>query len=151
MIVAALVVSIVSALIALAACAAAWRSSAASVRSAAESKRANDRNDRLDSEAAERESLERRSRAVTWTISSVSGSEWELRNGGEQPAHDVTIDTGGNGLIRDAPAGVVLAPNQAHRFLIIEVDQEPMPSELLVTWDGNPEGVYVPVGEFFIR
>ncbi|MDO9378936.1 MAG: hypothetical protein Q7T56_08795 [Nocardioidaceae bacterium] len=145
MTVAAFVVSVLSGLIAGVSALVAVSARKAARDSANEAKRANDRNERLDREAAERDAAERERKAVRWTIDPLSGSEWELRHRGHRRATNVTLRGSSDQIVAGAPTGVDLEPDHRVSFTIFTPWDGSFPATLRVTWDGNPDGVDVPV------
>lgn len=98
-----------------------------------------------------REAQERRSAAaeaaqprVELRIEYMGRHNYRLRNCGDATAADI-VDTTGAGAVDDWPASLSLQPGEAHRFGILGDSDNREPSQLLVTWDGQEEPVYLPV------
>ncbi|MER7968685.1 hypothetical protein ABTX35_06690 [Streptomyces sp. NPDC096080] len=84
--------------------------------------------------------------SVKWQITRSEGTSYRLHNVGNETAEAVTIlENGLDGLGRDLPEGVALPPGESVRFVMLEVDQLPSRTEVLVKWsDGGPEPVRMP-------
>ncbi|MGW0417511.1 hypothetical protein [Streptomyces sp. NPDC003015] len=81
--------------------------------------------------------------SVRWQITRGEGVSYKLHNVGDQAAQGVTIlEDGLDGLGRDLPEGETVPSGEAIRFVVLDVDQLPSRTEVLVRWDGGgPEAV----------
>jgi hypothetical protein len=83
---------------------------------------------------------------VRWQITRGEGTSYKLHNVGNETAVAVTIlEDGLDGLGRDLPEGETVSPGQSVRFVVLDVDQLPSRTEVLVRWGGGgPEVVRLP-------
>lgn len=93
---------------------------------------------------------------VAWRIDLVRNLMYRLRNIGTETATGVTVEDrrGGshlsslpspNPLARNLPEGVDIRANQAHDFVLIPVAEYPLPTEVWIRWDGQPEAIAVAI------
>ncbi|MFF7763145.1 hypothetical protein [Streptomyces griseorubiginosus] len=80
---------------------------------------------------------------VRWQITRGKGTSYRLHNVGNETAEGVTIlQDGLDGLGRELPEGETVPQGESVRFVVLEVDQLPSRTEVLVRWDGGgPEAV----------
>lgn len=123
------------------------RSSAeAAVRSAEAAERAN----RLTAMLLERDHLvvrpESPPKDISWQIERPSKYRFVLRNVGTAIADNVTIDpNSAPAVARALPSAATIQPGSSAEFVMIGAMGSPIPNELWVSWDGQPEPVAVPV------
>jgi len=84
--------------------------------------------------------------SVVWQIARGKGTSYQLHNVGDETAEAVTIlEDGLDGLGRDLPKGVTVTSGESVRFVMLDVDQLPSRTEVLVRWaGGGPETVKMP-------
>lgn len=84
--------------------------------------------------------------SVRWQVTRGEGVSYKLHNMGNETAQAVTIlEDGLDGLGRDLPESATVPPGDSVRFVVLEVDQLPRRTEVVVRWNGGgPESVLLP-------
>lgn len=87
---------------------------------------------------------------VAWRIEHVVQDRFALRNVGVKPASGVKVSSGNRRPTRGhimltSPTHEPLPPEGSVPLLVSGVMGSPSPDELLVSWDGNPEGTWVAI------
>jgi hypothetical protein len=83
---------------------------------------------------------------VSWRIEHPSGNRYILRNIGTDVAEHVEVDASQAGPVtRNLPRDAVLRPGEGADMLIVGTFGHPIPNQLYVRWDGQPEWVAVPI------
>ena len=78
---------------------------------------------------------------LEWTRSNT----WVLRNIGTDVADHVRVEKP-NCTTRRFPTNATIAPGEGIDLLMIGAMGAPVPNQLYVSWDGQPDPVAVPVG-----
>jgi hypothetical protein len=129
-------------------------SAEAAGRSAQEAERAN----RLAERALEMHGLPARRREldagdeispepdVSWRVERPQGDRYVLRNTGTGIADHVDVDeTQLPPIHRNLPRDAVIRPGEGHDMLIKGVFGHPMPNQIYVRWEGQPEWKAIPL------
>ena len=82
---------------------------------------------------------------VSWRIERPSKNRYLLRNSGTDVAEHVEVDPSRAGVARHLPEDAVIRPGESAEMLIMGTWQQPVPDELYVRWQGQPDWVAVPI------
>lgn len=83
---------------------------------------------------------------VRWRIENPSGNRYVLRNTGTSVAEHVEVDAAGAGPVsRNLPRDSTIRPGEGHDMLIMGTWGHPVPNQLYVRWQGQPEWTAVPI------
>lgn len=83
---------------------------------------------------------------VSWRIERPQGDRFVLRNTGTDVAEHVDVDESQVPPIhRNLPRDAIIRPNEGHDMLLKGTFGHPMPNQLYVRWEGQPEWVAVPL------
>lgn len=83
---------------------------------------------------------------VSWRIERPSENRYILRNTGTATANHVAVDPGQAGPItRHLPTDSVIRPGEGADMLIMGTWGHPVPNQLYVRWEGQPDWVAVPI------
>jgi hypothetical protein len=82
---------------------------------------------------------------VSWRVEKPSNNRYILRNTGTETAEHVEVDSTQAGPItRNFPQDAVIRPGEGADMLIMSSWGHPVPNQLYVRWEGQPEWVAVP-------
>lgn len=82
---------------------------------------------------------------VTWTIEYLHGVRWAARNTSTETATGVQVAPQTSPLVRFDTHSGTIPPDGALTFGIMAVAQQSAPTEIWLTWNGQPEPVTVPI------
>jgi hypothetical protein len=83
---------------------------------------------------------------VDWRIEHRSGSKYALRNTGSDTAEHVYVDESRvPALNRGLPKDTAVPPNDAVDIMLTGSWQSPMPSQIYLRWNGQPDWVAVAI------
>ena len=82
---------------------------------------------------------------VSFRLERTRSNTWVLRNIGTDVADHVRVEKP-NCTTRRFPTNATIAPGEGIDLLMIGAMGAPVPNQLYVSWDGQPDPVAVPVG-----
>ena len=88
---------------------------------------------------------ERRGAQVSFQLQHTGTNTWVLRNTGTDTAHHVRVEKP-NIVTRRFPTDATIKPGEGVDLLMVGGFGSPLPNQLWVTWDGQPDAVAVPLG-----
>lgn len=84
-------------------------------------------------------------RHIAWAIENRSKNNFVLRNTGSDVAERVEVDSTRVGIARNLPKAAIIRPGEGVDMLLMGSMGRPLPNQLYVRWDGQPDWVVVPL------